>query len=305
MAVFFEFTDSGIKFVGFQDVRAALKDDWIRIFGESIDLTPTSPDGHHVDLESKAINAMNEGLQVITSCLNRRQATGQFLDMLAAFIPLDRNEGETDEQFRERMDNANVDGLCTVAGMDTYLQDKVGNDISIAFNDDGIVVDGIEPHGFRVSVPLSNPTADNDIAQAIFECKPAGIKSCGNVDATASYNGRSYNVRFSRPVDVSIDIKVIVHKYSEEAFPVDGEESIKNDIIAWATGKDPFGVAEYKAGKDVIPSRLFVPIFRTPGIKYPEISVCRTGESWTSDVISISSEETAVINDITVEVYGG
>lgn len=299
---YFQFTDNGIVFIGFQDVRESLKADWRRIFGNDIDLSPTSPDGHHVDLEANTINSLNEGLRVVTSCFNRRQAKGQFLDFLAAFIPLSRNEGESDEQFRARMDAADVDGLCTTTGMETYLMDHVGSDVSLTVNDEDSVVDGITPHAFRVTVPSANPTDDDDIAQAIFECKAAGIKSCGNVAATAHYNGRDYQVRFSRPVDVQVDIKIVIHKYDEEAFPVDGAEQIERSIRAWASGSAPFGIAEYKPGKDVIPSRLFVPIFRVPGIKYPEISVRRNEGEWTGSVLPISSEETAVIKDISVEV---
>lgn len=302
MTDFLKFTKNGIEFVGFQDVRALLREDWNRAFGVELDYSETSPDGHHIDLEAKTINSVAEMVQGVCSNLNRSTATGQFLDFLAAFIPLTRNEGETDDQLRARMDSADIDGYCTPSGMETQLMDSIGNDISLSINDEDVVYDGITPHSFRVTVPQSNTTSDNDIAQAIFNCKGAGIKSCGNVSATAVFKGREFPIRFSRPVDVSVDFKVVIHRYGEEAFPVDGVEQIKNNINAWATGETPYKVAEYKPGKDVIPSRIFVPILRVPGIKYPEISVRREGGDWTPNVISISSEETAVINEIQVEV---
>lgn len=305
MDSYFIFTKNGIEFIGFQDIRAKLKEDWNTVFGVELDYSETSPDGHHIDLEAKTINSVAEMIQGICSNLNRSTATGQFLDFLAAFIPISRNDGETDDQLRARMDAADIDGLCTTPGMETYLMDRVGSDISLTVNDEDSVVDGISPHAFRVTVPSTNPTSDDDIAQAIFECKPAGIKSCGNVAATARYNGRDYQVRFSRPIDVQVDIKVVIHKYDEEAFPVDGADRIEQYIRAWASGSDPFGVAEYKPGKDVIPSRLFVPIFRVSGIKYPEISVRRNEDEWTGNVLQISSEETAVIRDVSVEVVDG
>ena len=51
MSQFFEYTDSGIRFKGFQDLRKSLVESWEATFGEDIDTSPTSPDGHHIDLD--------------------------------------------------------------------------------------------------------------------------------------------------------------------------------------------------------------------------------------------------------------
>ena len=127
MSQFFEFTPSGIKFKGFQEIRTSLKDAWETTFGVQLDDSPTSPDGHHIDLEAATVNSVAEMIQAVCTTMNREQATGQYLDLLAAFLGLQRNDGETDAELRARMDVADRSGMATYDGMLTYLRNHLGN----------------------------------------------------------------------------------------------------------------------------------------------------------------------------------
>ena len=303
MADFFNFTDDGIEFKGFQDIRTSLKTAWQSVFGSDIDLSETSPDGHHVDLEAKTILSVAEGLQTVVTGLNRSTATGQSLDFLAAFIGLHRADDESDASLRSRMDNAETQELATPDGMITYLQDNIGPDISVTFNYESETVDGIEPHAFRVTIPTTNTTSDADIGKAIWHCAPAGIKSSGStiVEVTDAA-GKPQNVYFSRPSDVTVDIAVTITRYKEEAFPTDGENAVVEKIKGWATGTNGFATAEYKPGVDVIPARLFFPILFVSGIQDATIKVRKSGEDWGTDIIKISADETVVLGDVSVTV---
>lgn len=307
MSQFFEYTDSGIRFKGFQDIRATLVSAWKATFGNGLDTTPTSPDGHHIDLEAATINSVAEMLQAVANTMNRNQATGEFLDLLAVLVGLSRNDGETDAELRKRMDNAETSGLATYDGMLTYLRNVLGSDIGLKENYEPTTDnDGIPGHSFRVVVPTDNPATSDDIAQAIWNCKPAGIKGDGNLYGTATDKaGMKHQVKFSRPTNVTIDVQVILTLYGEESFPVGGESAVRDAIYDWSVGNPPWASAEYTQGKDVIPERFYTPVLTVPGISSAVFKVRKHGEStWQTGNIVIRSQETAVLSksDINVSV---
>lgn len=190
--------------------------------------------------------------------------------------------------------------------MITYLREHITPGLSLKVNaEDRPDEDNVPAHSFRVTVPESyhheneegEDNTEDWIAQKIFECKPAGIPSTGNAVGTAvDIVGGTHNERFSIPVSVQIDVKIEITKYSEEAFPTDGVNLIKNAIVEWS-------LKEYVPGKDVIPLRLCIPLFSVPGIDQPEISVKKHSDSvWSSSKIAISSEQSAVVSAENIEI---
>lgn len=318
MAQFFEFTADGIRFKGFQDIRSELKQAWETTFGVQLDNSPTSPDGHHIDLETKTINSVLEAVQVVTTMLNRNQAKGVFLDYLASLLGLARNDNETDDELRARMDGADTSGVATYDGMLTYLRDQIHSSVNLLQNEEPEMDDdGIPGHQFRVVVPQAVydalvekeeageiESADNYIAQKIWNCKAAGIKADGNKTGKAKdVANLEHDVKFSLPQNVEIEISVTLTLYDEESFPTGGEQAVADAIRGWATGTDGWAKAEYIPGKDVIPMRLSTPILTVPGIESAEIKVRKAGTSvWSGDKIAISSQETAVVANVYVEV---
>ena len=318
MAQFFEFTANGIRFTGFQNIRQSLKDAWETTFGVQLDDSPTSPDGHHIDLETKTINSVLEAVQVVTTMLNRNQAKGVFLDYLASFLGIDRNEDETDDELRARMNSADASGMATFDGMLTYLRDQIHSSVNLLQNEEPEMDDdGIPGHQFRVVVPQAVYDAlvekeetgeiesvDNYIAQKIWNCKAAGIKADGNKIGTAiDADGLAQSVKFSLPQDVNIEVKVELTLYTEESFPTDGGEAVRKSISGWATGTDGWPKAEFIPGKDVIPEHFYMPILKVPGIESAVVSLRKAGTSeWEPTRIAISSQETAKITAISVEV---
>lgn len=305
MASFFEFTDNGIKFSGFQDIREELRNAWRATWGEAIDLSPTSPDGHHVDLEAKTITFITQALQVVSTCFNRKQATGQFLDYLAFLLHLSRGEGESDEALRLRMDEAETESLATSDGMITYLRDKIDRATDVLFNDEDFTDDnGIPPHSVRALIPESVSKSSDEIAQAIWHCKAAGVKTDGNINGVAiGKNGKEYGVKYSMIGKLEFDANIKLHLYSEEEFPSDGIELLKKQIIGWATGTDGWKKAEYQIGTDVIPTRFYTPILTIPGIADAEISVKKTSASdFSSNIIPVGISEYAFINNLQIEI---
>ena len=262
MSQFFEYTSSGIRFKGFQDIRATLVSAWKATFGEALDTDPTSPDGHHIDLEAATVNSVAEMIQAVCTTMNREQATGQYLDLLAAFLGLQRNDGETDAELRARMDEADSSGMATYDGMLTYLRNHLGKTVNMKANDEPDTdEDGIPGHHFRVTIPndiYSNlealveagelANADNHISQQIWNCKAAGITGDGNKTGTAKdIIGTTHKVKFSLPENIGIDVSVTLSLYAEEAFPNEGTAMVRDAIIGWAAGTGSWHPAFYDA----------------------------------------------------------
>lgn len=318
MAQFFEFTPSGIKFTGFQNVRQALKDAWETTFGVQLDDSPTSPDGHHIDLEAKTVYSVMEAMQVITTMLNRSQAVGQFLDILASFVGISRNEDETDDELRARINSASTSGLATYDGMLTYLRDQIHSSVNLLRNDEPTTnADGLPGHSVRAVIPQGVydalvekedegeiASADDYIAQKVWECKAAGIRTDGNKTGTAiDAAGVAQPTKFSLPQDVNIEVKVELTLYTEESFPTGGEEAVRKSIAGWATGTDGWPKAEFIPGKDVIPEHFYTPLLKVSGIESAVVSLRKAGdETWSTSKIAISSQETAKLTSISVEV---
>lgn len=318
MAQFFEFTANGIRFIGFQDVRQALKDAWETSFGVQIDDSPTSPDGHHIDLEAKTVYSVMEAVQVVTTMLNRSQAVGQFLDLLAAFVGISRNDDETDDELRSRINSASTSGLATYDGMLTYLRDQIHASVNLLRNDEPTAnADGLPGHSVRAVIPQDVydalvekedegeiESADNYIAQKVWDCKGAGIPADGNKTGKAiDAAGVAQTTRFSLPQDVNVEVKVELTLYTEESFPTGGEEAVRKSIAGWATGADGWPKAELIPGKDVIPEHFYMPILAVSGIESAVVSIRKAGtETWSTSKIAISSQETAKLTSISVEV---
>ena len=78
---------------------------------------------------------------------------------------------------------------------------------------------------------------------------------------------------------------------------------MRKSISGWATGTDGWPKAEFIPGKDVIPEHFYMPILKVPGIESAVVSLRKAGTSeWEPTRIAISSQETAKLTAISVEV---
>jgi uncharacterized phage protein gp47/JayE len=148
----------------------------------------------------------------------------------------------TDEAIRAKLLN-NVDGVQTAS---------VTSNRSLAT--DG---EGRPPKSFEAVVQGGS---DSDVAEEIWKTMPSGIESFGNTsEIIVDSEGRNQTIKFSRPTEIFIYVKVQRDFYNEEEYPTDGDNQIKQKIVEWA-------LTEYTPGKDVIRGRLNIPIYEVPGI---------------------------------------
>jgi uncharacterized phage protein gp47/JayE len=112
---------------------------------------------------------------------------------------------------------------------------------------------GVPAHSFY---PIVLGGSTIDIAQAIWDNKPAGILSYGTVtESVVDSQGVSHDVSFDRPTDLPIYIEVDVT--TDADYPVNGDDQIKQAIKDYIDG--------LRIGDDVIYSRLYTPINTVAG----------------------------------------
>lgn len=173
-------------------------------------------------------------------------------------LALGRNE-ESDEELRLRIPIVTNSGstgtvpsirgalLSNVAGISSVnLVENVTNEVDS---------DGRPPKTYEVIVVGGT---DEDIAEEVWRTKPTGIQVVGNTTVIITdSNNTPRLVQFTRPLAVSLAVRVTYTLYNEELFPVEGNPIIQQVVLDYIVG---LGV-----DKDVIPSRMFGPIYNAVG----------------------------------------
>lgn len=175
---------------------------------------------------------------------------------------------ETDPALRARREleirsqgSANLDAI--EAKVRTLLDQEVSTatpDVVGRENTDSVDGD-IPAKSFEIVLWDGDPTeaTDNDIAQAIWDSKPAGILAYGTSSGTATdASGESRTVGFSRATGVDIYIELDIEIDADE-FPSDGDDQIKTAIVDYAESR-------WRIGADVAPSALYGSVFSVSGV---------------------------------------
>lgn len=289
--------DNGISVKSYREVRTALAERMLAIFGASLDLSPSSPDGQLLDLFCYAYNDAAQAIQGGYAELDVDSANGTFLDNIGRIIGIDR-EGRDDDEYRMVLTNAERSGLATYDNMLTYLRANVGAGVKLSANDEPTTdSDGIPGHTVCLYIPQSVTKTDNEIAQAIWHCKPAGIGTYGVNSGTAvDAAGMPHTVRFSKITPSGpYYMKIIITQYEEEVLPVDFVSQIAHSVAEWA-------LTEYSAGKDVIPQRAIQAIYKVPGIDTVLVEVSSDGSTYSTDNIAIDASHYATLPEENISV---
>ena len=180
-----------------------------------------------------------------------------------------RNE-ETDTELRQRyLESLAVTGVGTLDAIVAAVKRVQGvSDASGVENDtETTSPDGVPAKSFKIVVVGGQ---NDNIAQAIWDTKPAGIRAFGTIFGTAyDLGGLSHNVYFSRPMPKYVFVKVSYTLYDEETLNIP-EQDIHDRIV---TGINAYG-RTLKVGNDVIPNRIYGYIYDViQGIEIDEIKV--------------------------------
>lgn len=161
---------------------------------------------------------------------------------------------ETDEEFRLRgIQTISSGGTGTVPVIESSLLNNVQG-VTAAFvieNATAFTVGDLPPHSYKVVVSGGE---DLDVASDIWRTKPSGIETVGDEEITFPDNRQVLRtVKFQRPTPIILAIRVTYSVYDEEEFPISGNIAIRQEVVSYINS---LGI-----GKDVIPNRLFAPIY--------------------------------------------
>lgn len=216
------------------------------------------------------------------------------------------SEIETDTALRlRRQESLQLAGAATLAAIRSGLLNNVDDvtAVSITENRTDAPVGGLPAHSFECVVSGGEGTNEQEIAQQIWDTKPAGIETHGSVTRQViDTNGDSQDVKFSRPVKMYAHLRMTYSVYSEENYP--GEttavQAIKDSVVAF--GQD------FEIGEDMIRDRFFGPCYAADGIGVidlleigltddPAKVPTDPGQSgWQTTTIALASDEIALFD---------
>lgn len=200
---------------------------------------------------------------------------------------------ETDAELRlRRQASIQIAGAGTIEAIKAKLLEL--DDVTAVFifeNADIIEQEERPPKSFEVVVQGGD---EDEIAKAIFESKPAGIETCGDITKEITdTQGFSYDIKFSRPLE--IEIYIIVNLSVNENYPEDGDEKAKQEILDYGN--------KLEIGEDIIVYPKLVSVLNNiPGITDIEVAIGTAPNPISDNNITIAGDEIAMFssNRITV-----
>jgi uncharacterized phage protein gp47/JayE len=211
---------------------------------------------------------------------------------------------ESDEELRARFKtSSSINGNATVPSIEAKLNQVEGVSQAFVIENRSINVDAQGREGKSYECLVVGGT-DEAIAQVIWESKPAGVELVGTESVTITDDqGKFRSVKFSRPTSIYVWVKAYYTKYSEEAFPTNGEDLMEDSIVSYGSTLD--------LGEDVIPKRFYGGIYSSvSGIQDLRVLVATSVDpliepniaNFKEQVITISDNEIATFTEDRTEI---
>lgn len=177
--------------------------------------------------------------------------------------------------------------LANIDNVKSYVVDQNNRNTTL-------IKDNVEfkPHSVYVCVYGGS---NDDIAKALYETVPVGCDYTGNtvVSVNDPYNGKTYEVAFTRPEIIEIDVKIYVRKNSGTG---DVTNAIKQSIIDYQDGKVE-NIDGLEIGEDVSPFEIASAVnIKTPGVFVKDVLIAKHGGELVKEAIEININQIANIN---------
>lgn len=205
--------------------------------------------------------------------------------------PQDASAGrfrETDEELRIRFTNSKeLNARGTLDAIVSSLLDVVGVEEAQVYENvtNGVDAIGLPPKSFS-AVVLGG--SSGQIAQTIWDTKPAGIESFGNTSITiVDSQGLPHDIEFSRPNTVNIFVDITISAFENQTLASNVSELIIDSLEAYFLNN-------YRVGDDVIYSRLYTPVnSASDGYQIDSLTVGTTDNPTGTSNIVIAFDEIA------------
>lgn len=195
---------------------------------------------------------------------------------------------ESDPEFRLRgRQSVRILGAASTNAIRARLLQEVENVSSVQiFENRTDTVDGVgrPPHSFEAVVQGGE---NQDIANKLFEVKPAGIEAYGTTALSVlDSQGDLQPVAFTRPSDVFVWVECDLVLNAEEQFPSNGIVQVAEQILV-------FGET-LNIGEDVLTQRFYGSVFKIPGIS--SITIRTATSAAAGGAPSVFSESSVAID---------
>lgn len=136
------------------------------------------------------------------------------------------------------------------------------------------------------------------IAEAIFEKKPLGIKTYGKVAQEIIDNGgHTHTINFSHTASINVYVRIAINTNTEFEGTT-GKEEIKNNLETY--------IDNIAIGKSVILSSLYGQIHSVAGVtEVAELLLSTDGTSWNANNILVAENESCVCYQVQIKQDGG
>ena len=194
---------------------------------------------------------------------------------------------ETDTALRKRFN-------LTISGSGSGTVDAIRGAVMRVPNVDSCIIventtdetdsEGRPPHSFECYVTA--PEEQNpEIAAAIFEKKPLGISSYGDISVDVlDSGGHAHTISFSRTAEINVYVRISIKTNS--FYESSGAQNIKDNLVSV--------VNNLGCGEDVIFSSLYGHIYAVTGVEEVTLLELSTDYSqYSQSNISVSSNEIA------------
>lgn len=205
-----------------------------------------------------------------------------------------RNE-DSDEQLRLRREtDLSSPGTGPVDAIRAALLAVPGVEAATVFFNNGDTTDddGIPGHSIEALVTGGD---DQDIWQCLWDNVAAGIRTHGDeVGTVVDSQGREQTLRFTRPTEIPIFVKVTLVK-NPKTYPADGDAQVRQAIAEWGL--------EQETGRDVDASAVSAQAFQVTGVlKVTEVLVGVADPPVSDATISVSLREFATYDTSDIEI---
>ena len=195
---------------------------------------------------------------------------------------------ETDAEVKERYNRSESRGSSTLDSIYSEVSGLSGvRTVKVIENDNDTTDEaGRPPHSFETIV-LGGVT--DEIAQAIFRKKPAGIKTYGSESVMVKdISGTEREIKFSFADILPLYVNVAISR--NEKFPVDGIDLVRSQVIQYIGGLDENGTRYpgLELGEAVIVSKVLRNI-TVPGIEDVHVKFSTNGTDYSAENVQVGN----------------
>lgn len=217
-----------------------------------------------------------------------------------AAVPGDLEESDISAR-RRRLDTLALQSMSVAEAVVSRVQ-SIPEVRSMSFRENTAAttqtIDGISMVAHSIYACVEGGS-DADVAQALYETKTAGAGYNGSqtVSVTDPYSGQITSVKFDRPTQIPILVRVTVKQT-----PLDAQNIVRDAIMDYVNGDLPGGMG-LKVGDDVYPFEFSGAINQVqPPLIVTNIEISTDGATWSTSPLTVGLDEVATLQRSAITV---